>query len=290
MVERSGTEDVDVIRVAGATYSFGDLDLDQSAGVLKQIGFELANVGAATNRVAQIKAQEAADDPDAQAARLRRVMDRNGLEPCSLNVRHFGTAINHPGPRVRERSRSMFDRVTTFARIAKFESVIMLPGHVHHELGQTYEQAFDTSVAELPGLLTVAGEKGLRCLFEPCVGSIAERPPDALRLVEAVAGLGLTVDCAHQLQIGFTQDEIETLYPHAGQIHARQSAPGTLQVPADEGTIDFHRMIRKLKADGYDGVVCVAYETNQDVLDAGWDVRRQTARLKQILEDALVED
>ena len=49
----------------------------------------------------------------------------------------------------------------------------------------------------------------------------------------------------------------------------------------------FGRMVRKLKADGYVGVVCVEFVTNQNLLDAGWDFSRETARLKEILDQAL---
>ena len=130
-------------------------------------------------------------------------------------------------------------------------------------------------------------DKGLQCNIEPCVGSIAEQPADAVRLVEAVPGLGLTLDYAHQVQLGLGADEIEALHPHAKHFHAKQSAPGSFQARPDEGVIDFGRMIRKLKADQYDGVVCVEFVTNQEVLAADWDMRGETARLKEILDAAL---
>ena len=179
------------------------------------------------------------------------------------------------------------DGITTFARKAGFESVMMIPGHVHDELGQTPEEAFCTSVEELRGMVAVAGEKQLGCNIEPCVGSIAAQPADAMRLVEEVAGLGLTLDYAHQVQLGLGHEDIEVLHPLARHFHAKQSAPGAFQARPDEGSIDFGRLIRKLQADGYDGVICVEFVTQQELLDAGWDLQRETARLKQILEEAL---
>ena len=130
-------------------------------------------------------------------------------------------------------------------------------------------------------------DKGLQCNIEPCVGSIAEQPAEAARLVEAVPGLGLTLDYAHQVQLGLGAGEIEVLHAHGKHFHAKQSAPGSFQARPDEGVIDFGRMIRKLKADEYDGVVCVEFVASQEVLDAGWDMKRETARLKEILDDAL---
>ncbi len=138
-------------------------------------------------------------------------------------------------------------------------------------------------------MVSVAGDKGLRCNIEPCMGSIAEQPADAIRLVEAVPGLGLTLDYAHQVQLGLGPEEIEILHPHAPHFHAKQSAPGAFQALPDEGSIDFGRIVRKLKEANYDGAICVEFVTKQELLDEGWDFRRETARLKEILEDALAE-
>ena len=276
-----------MIRIAGATFSFGDLTLEESVEVVRDIGFDLVDVGAGWGSYHQVMPQEAVDDPDGQAQRLRRVMDESGLGISELFVMHFGKPINYPDPEVREWTRGMFEGITTFARKAGFESVMLIPGHVHDDLGQTPEQAFDTCVEELRAMVAVAGEKGLQCNVEPCFGSLAQQPSDAIKLVEAVPGLGLTLDYAHQVQLGLGHDEIEVLHPYAQHFHAKQSAPGAFQARPDEGVVDFGRIIRKLKADGYDGVVCVEFVTNRDLLDAGWDFKRETARLKQILDEAL---
>lgn len=276
-----------MIRIAGATFSFGDTTLAESAAVLRELGFDWADVGAGWSNYHQILPQEAVRDPEGQAGRLRRVMEEHGLGLSELFIMHFGQPINHPDPEVRAQTRRLFAGITTFARKAGFASVMMIPGHVHGELGQTAQQAFATSVAELQEMVAMAGDQGLQCNIEPCAGSIAQQPADAVRLLEAVPGLGLTLDYAHQVQLGLGQAEIEALHPHARHFHAKQSAPGAFQARPDEGVIDFGRMLRKLRADGYEGVVCVEFVTSQAVLDAGWDMKRETARLKQLLEEAL---
>ncbi len=63
-----------MVRIAGATFSFGDLTLEASAKVLQEIGFDLADVGAGWDGYQQVPPREAADDPEGQAERLRRVM------------------------------------------------------------------------------------------------------------------------------------------------------------------------------------------------------------------------
>jgi sugar phosphate isomerase/epimerase len=273
--------------IAGATFSFGELSLEEAARVLTALGFTCADVGAGWSGYHQVMPQEAADDPPAQADRVRRVAQQYGLAVSELFIMHFGKPINDPDPQVRAWTRRMFAGIARFARLAGFESVMMIPGHVHEELGQSPEAAFDTSVEELRYMVAAAGEQGLQCNIEPCIGSIAQYPVDALRLVQEVPGLGLTVDYAHQVQLGLGPAEIEVLHPHARHFHAKQSAPGAFQARPDEGAIDFGRLMRRLEADGYQGVICVEFVTKQELLDAGWDFVRETARLKQILEDAL---
>ena len=276
-----------MMRIAGATFSFGDLTLEESVEVVKDIGFDLVDVGAGWDNYHQVMPQEAVDDPDGQAERLRRVMDQNGIGICELFIMHFGKPINHPDPEVRRWTLGMFEGITAFAEKAGFESVMMIPGPVHDELGQTPHQAFDTAVEVLRAMVATAEDRGLLCNIEPCFGSIAQQPAEAIRLVEAVPGLGLTLDYAHQVQLGLSQEEIEVLHPYARHLHAKQSAPGAFQARPDEGVIDFDRIIRKLRSDAYEGVVCVEFVTDQDLLDSGWDFKRETARLKQIVDEAL---
>ncbi len=276
-----------MIRIAGATFSFGDLTLEQAAGVLRRLGFDRADVGAGWSNYQQVDPQAAMAEPDAHADRLRRVMDEYGLHVSELFVMQFDEAINHPDAGVRRATTQRYDGITTFARQAGFESVMMIPGHVHDDLGQSPQAAFDTAANVLRSMVRVAQDKGLRCNVEPCVGSVAHAPEGAIALCEAVPGLGLTLDYAHQVQLGLGHEAIEVLHPYARHVHAKQSAPQSFQARPDDGVIDFTRIIRKLQADRFDGTVCVEFVTNQAVIDAGWDMEHETARLKQILEDAL---
>ncbi len=278
-----------MIRVAGATFSFGDLTIEQAAPVVAELGFDLVDVGAGWSNYHQIMPQEAVDDADGQADRLRRAVEAHNLTVSELFIMHFGHPINHPDPQTRSWTRSMYDGITTFAQKAGFESVMMIPGHVHDEDGQSPTEALDLSVEELRFMVDVAQQKQLQCNIEPCIGSIAEQPADAIRLVQAVPGLGLTVDYAHQVQLGLEHEQIEVLHPYARHFHAKQSSPDSFQARPDEGSIDFPRLVRRLDDDAYDGVICVEFVTQEPLLEAGWDFKVETARLKQILDETLAK-
>lgn len=275
------------MRIAGSTFSFGDTSLEESLQILGALGFDLADVGAGWSNYQQVSPQQAVDDPQGQADNLRRLTEAAGIGISELFIMHFGQPINHPDADTRQWTRGMFAGIADFARAAGFESLMMIPGHVHEEEGQSPEAAFALSVEELTWMVAVAEERDLQCNIEPCAGSIAQHPEAAVRLCQAVPGLGLTVDYAHQVQLGLGHDEIEALHPYAKHFHAKQSAPGTFQARPDEGVIDFGRLVRRLQADAYDGVMSVEFVTTEDILNAGWDMQHETARLKQILHEAL---
>lgn len=275
------------MRIAGSTFSFGDTTLEQSLQILGTLGFDLTDVGAGWSNYQQVSPQQAVDDPQGQADDLRRLTEAAGIGISELFIMHFGQPINHPDADTRQWTRGMFSGIADFARAAGFESLMMIPGHVHEEDGQSPEAAFALSVEELTWMVAEAGARDLQCNIEPCAGSIAQHPDDAVRLCQAVPGLGLTVDYAHQVQLELGPNEIEALHPYARHFHAKQSAPGTFQARPDEGVIDFARLVRKLQTDGYDGVMSVEFVTTEDILTAGWDMQHETARLKQILEEAL---
>ena len=276
-----------MMRIAGATFSFGPISLETSATILRDLGFSWADVGAGWSNYQQVLPEETLGDPSGQADRVCRVMDEHGLRISELFVMQFEHAINHPTPGSRRTTLERFRGMTVFAQQAGFESIMMIPGSVHEDMGQSAQGAFDTSVEVLREMVRIAGDHAVQCNIEPCVGSVAHAPADALALCAAVPGLGLTLDYAHQVQLGLGHEAIEPLHAHARHLHAKQSAPGAFQARPDEGVIDFARIMRKLQADDYDGVICVEFVTNPAVVEAGWNVEHETGKLKRMLEDGL---
>src|SRR5438876_10500924 len=100
---------------------------------------------------------------------------------------------------------------------------------------------------------------GLRVSIEPHLESVVEQPERALELVRAVPGLQLTLDYTHFIAAGIAPERVHPLIPYAGHFHARQGAPGMLQAPHDQGTIDYADIVRRLSQAGYAGRLCVEY-------------------------------
>ena len=282
-----------MIRVAGSTFAFGNISLEKSCDILKELGFDLADIGASgwSSFAAYVPQQvvQNPDEPEREAENIRGVMDTKDLGVSELFICDFGQAINHPDPQERERSRDLFAKFAKIGGLVGCESVMMLPGNVHGDLGQTYEEAFQTSVEEYKWMVDVAQQNDVLLNFEPCIMSIALEPAQAERLIAAVPGLSYTLDYAHQVQIGLTNSDIEPMHKYARHFHAKQSAQGEFEVKpdAENGVIDFKRLIRKLKEDDYDGVVTIEFVAAPEVIEAGWDMKEETAKMKKVIEDAL---
>ena len=282
-----------MIRVAGSTFAFGKIDLEESCKIMKEMGFSVVDVGACgmstfTSYVPQWFIKDL-DDTQGEADHIRRVTDKYGLEIAELFCCDFGVNINDPDPDKRAWSQKTFEKVAKIGAAAGFKSIMMLPGMIAEDRGQTFDQAFETSVMEFRRMVDVAENMNLHCNIEPCIFSVAWKPENAIRLVKAVPGLALTVDYAHQTQLSLKADDIEPLHKYARHFQAKQSAPESFQAKPDEGWIDFDRMVRKMHDDGFDGIISVEFVSAPEVIEAGWDIRKESARLKEILDSAVAK-
>ena len=290
-----------MIRVAGSTFAFGDMSLEDSCSILKDMGFKYADVGASGwSLFKEWVPQQVVtniDDPEREGERIRKVTSDNGLEIAELFICDFGYAVNHPDPEKQADTREKYAKMAKIAKVAGLNSLMMLPGDVHgdghpwaEDLGQSFEEALQTSAEQHRAMVDIAGEHGLHHNMEACIFSVAHHPDNALRLLDAVPGLGLTLDYAHQVQLGLGHDDIEPLHAHAQHFQAKQSAPGEFQAKPDEGVIDFGRVVRKMKDDEFDGFISVEFVSSPEVLESGWDIRVESARLKEILDEAVAEE
>jgi sugar phosphate isomerase/epimerase len=103
-------------------------------------------------------------------------------------------------------------------------------------------------------LLQVAsGYKAVLCT-EPHVQSWAESPTLTRILVDAT-GIGLCLDYAHFICLGYRQEEVDPLAAFAAHIHLRQARPGALQAKFAQGTLNFPALFGVLRDAGYAGAM-----------------------------------
>lgn len=178
--------------------------------------------------------------------------------PCLYHL--FGADLNDRNvadPDSLERNVEDIRLVVRFCQALGVDQIMLLPGMVAP--GETREQAFDNAVASLNQIVPIVADAGLTVSVEPHVHGLLESPRLAKAMVEQVAGLGLTLDYAHLICLGFTQEQIDELAPYASNIHLRQARPGVLQAKMDQGTINFNALLGLLKSLNYDRYIVYEY-------------------------------
>lgn len=245
------------------TWSLPSCTLAECAGIARALGVRALDVGLFYR--AALDKGEVLGDPAAAAERLR------GLGMGIANYYHlFGEGLagrNLALPGTVEANARDLERVMTFADAAGVGSVFILPGVVNP--GQSREEAARVAAESLRVLGDVAKGFRAKLCFEPHVHSWAESPTLALRLVEAT-GVGLALDYAHFVCLGYRQEEVDVLAPHAVHVHLRQARMGALQAKYAQGTINFAALFGTLRAAGYGGALALE-AVHQDYMGTLYD-------------------
>jgi sugar phosphate isomerase/epimerase len=169
------------------------------------------------------------------------------------------------------------EKVLAFADEAGIGSVFILPGVVHP--GQSRETAARVGTESLKAMVELARGFKARLCTEPHVHSWAESPSLVRRMVEE-SGIGLALDYAHFACLGYRQEEIDALAPHAVHVHLRQARMGALQAKFAQGTLNFPAMFGTLRDAGYDGWLAVEYVHQNYMNTLDEDVLTETVAMR----------
>ena len=92
------------------------------------------------------------------------------------------------------------------------------------------------------------------------VGALnTDTPEKLLELVALTPGLKLTVDYCHFVYQGMPESRIEPLLDHIGHFQCRGATKKRMQVRFQENTIDYRRIIDRLKELDYAGYFSIEY-------------------------------
>jgi len=222
------------------------------------------------------------------AARLRRQLEQRGLALADLFLipgSNFGElAPNHPDSAVRRNARRQFERTVEYALLAGGRHVSGLPGIAWKQ--ESRGDSFRRSADELVWRVDHARRHGVTYSIEPHIGSIVPRPRDVLKLLAATPGLTLTLDYGHFTRQGIPDATVEPLIAHASHFHARAGRRGRLQVPLEENTIDFRRILAVMKRTGYRGYLTLEYVWSEWEQCNQTDNLTETVRLRDLLLSA----
>ena len=195
------------------------------------------------------------------------------------------TSPNTPDEEEYVHQREVYAGWIDFAAEVGSDGITLSPGK--YWPGLDAETAFARGRDQLVPLAEHAAERGVRLRIEPHVESVTWSPELALRMLDEVPGLSLTVAHSQFVFHGMTYEQIAVMHPYGTHWHARQAALGQLQAGFDDGEIDFARIVGDLKAADYSGIIAL------EVVHVGWlsldrqDVLSETVRLRDQLRNLL---
>jgi sugar phosphate isomerase/epimerase len=265
------------MRISLTSWSLRACSTTEAVGIARVLGFAGLDLGyfygPALSRDAVLA------DPGAAAAGVRAL----GF-PVPNFYHLFGDSLadrNLADPAALERNVSDFTRVAAFCAAAAIPTVFVLPGVCNPGQGRT--EALAQSAISLAALLPIARAAGVVLTVEPHVHSFLESPSLVLDLLRRVPGLRLTLDYAHFACLGYRQEEIDVLAPHASHVHVRQARPGVLQAKIGQGTLNLPAMLGTLRDAGYGGALSVEW-VHQDYMDTLYDdVLTETIAARDLL-------
>lgn len=247
-------------KLACADFTFPLLKHDQVLQLIKIMDFEGVDIGLFEDR-SHIQPSMVLDVPQKKGSKLKRRVRDAGLEitdvflQCDLDF--TAAAVNHPDENVRNRVRNMFEQFTEYACAAGCRHITCLPGAWF--AGEEYDVSFARAVEELYWRAALAAQMDLVLGVEAHIGSIADTPQKALRLIQATPGLTLTLDYSHFKVMGIPDSEVHPLVEHASHFHLRGASKGRLQTAMAENAIDYKAVFKQMKKTGYHDYIGIEY-------------------------------
>lgn len=226
-------------------FSWDALPLEDAAAATASFGLHHVDIGVFPDRY-QVRTAEVARNPRECAGNLSSILDQHALQAADVffhpGVTAGDLAPNHPDPARVEEASARFENILAFAVAMGCPHLTTLPGVPFANDSGDLER----SAATLRLWRNHAAERGIILAVEPHIGSLAGTPDKTLQLLNAVPGLGLTLDPAHFVCAGVAFEEILPLAPLATHAHLRPARSGKLQCAMAENTIPFRVFLAAL--------------------------------------------
>jgi len=228
-----------------------------------------------------------AQDPRGEAAAIKQELALFNLQLSDVYL--MLPRISLADDKQRQRDIDLFKRMLSFLVALETPGVTLSPGLVHPA---SDEDALERTVSALQEMMQAARAATpatrLRVSIEPHMDSMAQTPEQALKILEQVDDLEITLDWAQLICQDVFHDRITTLLPKARHIQIRQAARAQLQTPFDRGRINIQKTVAAIKDADYTGVVCVEYmQTKSDrhgLINV--DTVEEAVKMRDALRDA----
>jgi sugar phosphate isomerase/epimerase len=253
-------------RLAIADQSFRTVTRwEQTLDIMKALEIDYVDLCVLDTR-SHLQFRDLFGDLAALAERVNGAVAKRGMTIASLDVTPGFTEIpgkpgagyeefspNHPDPDERARAWKLFQTSIELAERTG-AGVISIPAGINFE-SESHDASVARGIEEMARRHEYATSRGVIFSAEAHVGSVFESPQDCLDLVAAVPGLLVTVDPTNFAYLGYSDEEIAAVIPHAGHFHARGGRKGMAQTTWPNNTINYEYLISELLNSGYDKFV-----------------------------------
>jgi sugar phosphate isomerase/epimerase len=248
------------MKLACADFTWPLLSHAGSLALIHLLNIEGVDLGLFGNR-SHIRPEVVRADISLWAGILTERIARSGLELADFYFQpwtDFETmATDHIDPKQQDEANALFDDMLDLAWRLDAPGITMLPGVRFGD--ESWEASIQRSAEALKRRVDAAAKHGVPLSVEGHVGSNVDTPEKLARLIDLTPGLTLTLDYSHFTYAGYADAEIEPLLAHARHFHCRGAAPGRLQTSFAESTIDYRRVVERMKEIGYRGYFAIEY-------------------------------
>ncbi|MGI8826441.1 MAG: sugar phosphate isomerase/epimerase family protein [Chloroflexota bacterium] len=248
------------MKLACADFTWPLLSHRDVLSLIRMLDLEAVDLGIFGGR-SHVRPEVVRDDIQAWSGVLRERLAQSGLELADFFFQpalDFETmAVNNPDPAQQQEARAAFFDMLEMACRLGAPGMTLLPGVRFGD--ESWATSVRRSSEALKWRVDEAAKRGIRLSVEAHLGSNVDTPEKVAVLVDLTPGLELTVDYTHFTYQGIDDKEVEPLLRHARHFHCRGGARRRLQTSFAENTIDYGRVIKRMREVGYDGYFAIEY-------------------------------
>jgi sugar phosphate isomerase/epimerase len=248
------------LKLAMADYSFPLLEWKHTFAVARAIGLSGMDI-ALFEQHSHLCPADMLASPSRGASHVSAVLRDSGMGLTDIfgipSTSFDRSAINDPDPMVRRQSAEYFYRLLEFAVRCNSPHLTILPGVSFPN--ETYDDSLKRAADELEWRADLARKLGVQLGIEAHFGSLVATPERVLSLLRLAPTLTLTLDPAHFVYQGVTDEEILPLVARTSHVQVRCARPGRLQAPLKENTVNFQKLLESLKQHRYSGWISLEY-------------------------------
>jgi sugar phosphate isomerase/epimerase len=201
------------IRLSCADFSFSRLNFAQCCQLIAWLGIEYVDIGIyAEPGIAHFTVKDVLGDTRMVADLVLAGTQAAGIRVGQIFVnphhpKFANLAVNHPDLTVRSESAKIFRHAIDLALQVGASSIGGLPGVTFNQLGPV--RSFELAVQELTHRAEMAGERGVRFVVEPHIGSLLENPAIVHEFCTVAPAVRLLLDYSHFIFQGYPQDVVD---------------------------------------------------------------------------------